>query len=136
MRALVITPEIRASIEEKIQYAQEHCIVQDMLVEMGAGSRFPIGDDLNFVQNIPYGVRVVFSIEQHPMGWSRHISISVDAKGQYPSIELVQQIMQEYGFIHNVGDCTVWLEKDVEAVNVIEHYDDQEIGSKKSRKNE
>jgi hypothetical protein len=69
---------------------------------------------------IPDGYRVVFSIEEQPIGWCRHLSVSVDKKGKYPTPQAVELIMQEFGMGNDIDNSLkVWMEKEGEAINVV-----------------
>jgi hypothetical protein len=45
----------------------------------------------------PGGHRVAYSVEEQPIGFCAHLSISVARKGKMPSLEAVQMIAEEFG---------------------------------------
>jgi hypothetical protein len=106
MRALVITNEVREGIAKVVKCAWEAKIP---FAEMEArandkkGRYRPIGDDPGRTISIPMGFKVTFSIEEQPqpIGWVRHISVSIEARDQskpLPSLAAVGQLMLEFGF--------------------------------------
>lgn len=51
---------------------------------------------------IPMGFYITFTIEQHPEGWMRHVSVSVDGKrGSVPNNFAIEWIARELGFRDN-----------------------------------
>ena len=70
---------------------------------------------------IPVGFRAVYSIEEHPIGWCRHLSVSVSTKNRVPSVPAVEMIMHEFGFKGTITEqLNVWLEDtEPKAANVL-----------------
>lgn len=78
---------------------------------------------------LPFGFKVVYTIEQHPMKdgsggvWVRHMSMSSPAKGKAPIELTLQWVMGQLGFTTPLNDCMVYPEDigpDHIAVNVLE----------------
>lgn len=99
-RPLLINEAVRADIERVVNYAEAHRYSIHDVFKMMAGrdSMPPPGDDPGHVCNIPVDFRCVFSIEQQPMGWCRHLSISVSGEGNNPHPAAVFVIAQAFGF--------------------------------------
>ncbi|MDD5556686.1 MAG: hypothetical protein PHN82_05475 [bacterium] len=121
MRALILDDGIRGEIRRVADHARRHPLPLRMLRDIMAGRRRAVGYDPRFVCEIPMGFRVVFSIEEHPGGWMRHISISVGG-GNLPHPAAVRQIAGEFGFTGDLGDCERWVEEteDARAVNLVQ----------------
>lgn len=73
---------------------------------------------------IPLGFRVVFSIETgHPVGTSRHLSVSSPAKGRIPNIFAMGMLAEELGFVGGLELCGIW-DEDIgegqKAINLIQ----------------
>ena len=67
-------------------------------------------------------VRIVFSIEEQPIGLCRHISISLDASKFLPSTKSMNKIIKKFGFEEEIDNCYVYVEEFdyANAVNIIE----------------
>jgi hypothetical protein len=77
---------------------------------------------------LPLGWQVTVSIEDQPMGWAIHMSMSSPRKGKAPSPEVVQWVLEALGYQRRLGDCLLYLEhyaQDRVAVNVLEPLDVQ-----------
>jgi hypothetical protein len=81
----------------------------------------PAGDYPDFKVLIPNGFRVVYSIEEQPIGWCGHLSVSVDSPEKVPGIPAVEAIMAEFGMGKDINNClNVWIEEtEPRAVNVL-----------------
>ncbi|MDX2165711.1 MAG: hypothetical protein SF182_01550 [Deltaproteobacteria bacterium] len=95
-QALVISEENAARCAAVVKYAEAHRIDGAGLRAICARRRRPVGDDPGHIANLDDGVRCVFSIEEHPGGWARHLSITV--RGHLPIPALAGVIMQWFGF--------------------------------------
>jgi hypothetical protein len=109
MPALVIGETERAKIAEMIAYARAHPIPLEV-VRQGAVSTESVlrlqdrkpGLERPASQHIvfPGGFRAAFSVEQQPMGFCSHLSISVmnrPTKGAMPHPAAVEMICREFG---------------------------------------
>lgn len=88
----------------------------DIMAAMKAGHA--LGDDPMFRLELPVGVRVVLTVEEHPSGWFRHLSVSI-AHAKLPNTEIVKALMPKLGFRSDFSFCQVYVEGGV-AVNVLE----------------
>jgi len=123
MRLLIINDESRALIKKVIEYAESHIYSLDDLLDIKNKQLSVAGDEPEFSCEIPDGFRVVYTIENQPMGKVRHISISIktDEPNKLPNPAAVEMIIAEFGFKNKLQDCHVSLEKDI-AINVIDKY--------------
>ena len=110
IRALVIDQTAKEDIERVIKYAFDHKIPIEIMRKMVSGEVVAPGFSPNYSCEIFQGYRVVFSIEEHPMGWCRHISISVDG-GMLPSIEAAKLIIKEFDFENPLEKCVTHIEE-------------------------
>src|SRR4051812_24326647 len=123
MRPLLIDEKQKTNITSVVKYAEEHPIPRVIMMErmmlskQGKNYECP-GDDAKMRVEIPFGFRCVFTVEEQPQGWSRHLSVSVETRGNLPSIPAVRMLMKEFGFQKPLEECVVYIEQDA-AVNVI-----------------
>jgi len=125
MRPLVIDAEAKRDIAKVVKYAFDNKIELETLKKMVENELPPIGDTPEHLCYIFKDFRVVFSVEHHPMGWCRHISISVPSHNKMPSIEASEMLIEEFGFQTPLRNCHVSIEEtdDPErkhAINIIE----------------
>ena len=123
MRILQIDESTRQDIQKAIAYAESHKFTTLDIKRIINGQGKPAGDDPGFVTHIHDGYRVVYSLEEQPIGWCKHISISVEALGKYPHELAVKEILKEFGMDSNFEDSEnvlqMWLEED-RAINILE----------------
>lgn len=105
IRPLVLSAEVNDDIARLIQYAKRNVFSLDELKRMiKTGSR--IGDEKDYAISIPFGYRVVYSLEEQVFGLTHHLSMSVDEIGALPSIIAVQTMTQKFGFpLQLLGGC-------------------------------
>jgi hypothetical protein len=122
MRPLIIDEKVREEIARICEHADENRIDFKELqarTEIPGGFS-PIGDDPNFCCHIDLGFRCVFSIEEQPSGWCKHLSVSVDDVNKVPAIEAVKVLMEEFGINKSLEECYVYMEETTpRAVNII-----------------
>ena len=102
MRALLIGPVERDGIATVRAWAQAHPVSRRELAQMVELDRPPVGDDPRHACLIPEGYRCVYSVEDHPVGLCRHLSVSVldpDPARPLPSPEAITMLMTEFGFV-------------------------------------
>lgn len=101
MTTLLIDTVIKREIQTIISYAEDNVIDINTLKRLADahkdGKASPIGDNSQRTMRIPVGFLVSFSIEEHPIGLARHISVS--SQRGTPSREAVNMIMHEFGFM-------------------------------------
>jgi hypothetical protein len=125
MRPLVINEAVKADVNRVKEYAHANPVRIASVVRTAGGSRPPVGDNKEHACVLPMGYRCVFSIEEQPMGFCRHLSVSVPEKGKAPNENAVLELMKLFGFkatAYGPG-VMVWLEdisNDFKAVNVLE----------------
>jgi hypothetical protein len=124
MRLLLIGLEEKNEINKVIDFAKKHPITQQQLTTT------IVGDIPDYVCSITEGFRIVFSFEHQPVGWCRHISISVSDPNKLPSILAVEMIIKEFGFSDNISDQeNVWIENEIlpNAINVVSKIKTEEL---------
>lgn len=126
MRPLLMDDEQKQKIAKVVAYAEAHPYsrpyMQERVALAGLKQDVAPGDDPNFRCEIPFGFKCVFTIEEQPVGWCRHLSVSVDNPTKVPSIPAVEMLMKEFGFKGPLKECYVYMEEDIspKAVNIIE----------------
>jgi hypothetical protein len=122
MRALIIDEKAKASIAAVCEYADDNRIdLKEIQARVAIPDGYsPIGDDENHCCYLEDGFKCVFSIEEQPSGWTRHLSISVDAVDKMPHIEAVKLLMSEFGIKSRIEECHVYIEDSTpKSVNII-----------------
>lgn len=126
-RPLIVDKRVVADVARLKAYAQAHPLnAHDLFRAVGKPER-GIGNDPNFRLIIPVGFRVVYSLEEQPkLGLCHHLSVSVNELGKYPNEFAVLEIARLFGLplktVEDLKDgklCHVWLEDEVQAVNVL-----------------
>ena len=133
LEILILDDEVQENIKTLIQYAELNVVSYKDMVEMynkmkNGETVTPIGDDPNHFIYLPLDIRVAYSIEEHPIGECKHISIS--CKNEEPNFNDVALIMSYFGFSSDFNSelptCQAYMEKYVidgveySALNIIE----------------
>ncbi|MCK9458486.1 MAG: hypothetical protein M0R80_02435 [Proteobacteria bacterium] len=128
MTALIIDESIEAKIKTLIEFAEAHPMPLEALVKILEGTMDAPGN-VGFDIEIPMGFRVVFTIEQQPFGWCKHMSISVESSNpeHMPNFAAVQMLLDNFGMISlktALENGFVYLEETIspKAVNIISPY--------------
>jgi hypothetical protein len=127
MRLLIIDENLKAQLNSLREHAESKANIFT-LADLHAiidKKALPAGDRPEFTRVLPFGYRVVFSIEEHPLitdrskySKLRHLSMSVPAKNKLPNEFVIQEIMTLLGFWSKYADAYVFIQDD--AVNVME----------------
>ena len=80
MRLMQINKETEEDIAKVLKYADEHRFTVAKMKLLVSGDIESPGDNPDYMLHINDGFRVVYSLEEQPMGWCHHISVSVDKK--------------------------------------------------------
>ena len=111
LRPLLIGPEQVNDAKRVVAHAEANPLSLRDLFDVVRGSRPPIGDNPSHVCVFPLGYRICFSIENQPepMGWCRHISISVGGDGYAPNPVAIDEIAKHFGFVTTIPTACVTL---------------------------
>ena len=112
---LIITPWARAKLALLREGASSYPIDMKGRVET---IRTPAGMAKHMLQITvettaipdPFPFLVTFSIENHPVGTCRHMSVSIQRKGRVPSPEAAWMIAELLGFSGGIEACRMWTE--------------------------
>lgn len=132
LELLLLDDDVQKKIKTLIEYADNHVVSYDKMVELQEKTELEeaiddaIGNNPNHSIELPMGHRVAYSIEVHPIGECRHISVSVDNKE--PDLDNLRLILDFFGFKTNLedGKCYAYVEsytvdsREYSAVNVVE----------------
>lgn len=120
MRALFIDLAAKKNISNTVQYALQNRISRaELLSRMESGGP-AVGDDESHCCYFQTGFKSVFSIEEQPFGWSKHLSVSVADIDKMPNVESVKMIMEEFGINKRLEDCYVYIEESSpKSINII-----------------
>jgi hypothetical protein len=123
MRALLIDNNIRKQINEMVEYAESNPFTLNDLKQIQLNKKPCPGHTMGHYCFLPFGYKVVYSIQYQPSGKIRQLTMSVDAKGKLPSPPSVEEIIKLIGFKNELNSCFLHFEDigDGEhAVSVIE----------------
>lgn len=85
-------------IQRIIDYAEEHTMSLAHLESIMAGrSKESPGEDAGHVLEADNGLRIVYTIEEQPIGWCRHASMSFNLTGEIPK-DQCNAILADLGF--------------------------------------
>ena len=118
MRVFQIDDDTRKEIKKVKAFAYKHKVDEANLRATMAGIVEPVGDDPDYVVHIHDGYRVVYSVEEQPIGDCHHISVSIDKKGKTPNPIAVEMILEEFGMKKLEDSLEVWPEGI--AINIIQ----------------
>lgn len=119
----ILTQEMVEDLKSLALFAEKNPFSMDNLLDIYNKQAKPAGDQKEFVRFLPFGYKVVFSIEDQVKGKVRHLSISIDKDGALSSIQSVKAVMEVLGFEGGLEDCIVYPEKVTEtkeAINVLQ----------------
>jgi hypothetical protein len=124
MRPLIVAKSEQEAADTLIKYAVEHPFSLKDLIEIRGNPATAAGNNPHRSVVLPFGYRCVFTIEEQPIGWVRHLSVSVLEPRRMPNVPAVEAIMKLFHFRGRLEDCVVDLEQidgdGSEAVNVME----------------
>jgi hypothetical protein len=127
VRPLILTEQQQVEIARVKAFAEGHRYSQAMMTAVASGEAKPPGDIPGHVCALPIGFRVVYSVENHPGGLYRHLSVSVDGT-KWPNEHAVQEIARAFFDHHDFNiykpptGAMTWMEDAVRAVNLIVPY--------------
>lgn len=120
MRALLIDETAKSSIAKTVFFAEENRYPRFQMISLMNGNIPTPGDIEGHCCYLADGFKTVFTIEEQPMGWCRHLSVSVASMDKLPHIEAVKMIMKEFGIEKSLEDCHVYIEDSFpKSVNII-----------------
>ena len=120
VRILTIDDYTLKEVEKVKKYAEEHPCDENYRIMQMAGIFLPVGDNPDHVVHIHQGFRAVYCVSVIKEKCYHHLSISYEEEGRLPQPPEVQVIMNLFGLgedLHNLD--TVWLEEEVEAINLL-----------------
>lgn len=132
MRPLIIGSATKAAFRGLVSWAETHPMrlpeLRALRAAFDAGQKVGVSSEPNRVLTLPFGWRIVFSLEEHgPGNWVRHASVSVSSKDgkDLPNQFMVERILNLLGFENGLeGPNFVFLEGPPAfrqcAVNVLE----------------
>lgn len=128
-RPLVMGADEEAKLRDLRAFAEANPISLIRVMEMiNKGPDEALGNHPQRHCEIPFGFRVAFTVEQHPDGWYRHASISVDgARGSVPNPLAVAWLTERLGFQNTKKFDASYIENPKDphpAVNVLEKTDE------------
>ncbi len=110
MRLLIIDDEVKARIRALYDYANSHRLTHEMLLGQRDGKDKPVGDNPFHSLHLTDGYKVVFSVDEQPMGVMCHMSMSVASNNPdtMPNEYAVQEVAELLSFSGKImsGDAT------------------------------
>lgn len=126
LELLIMDDEVQKEIKKLINYAENHVVSYERMVEMhektqrGEPIDGVVGDNPNHAIELPLGFRVAFSFEVHPIGECRHISVSVN--DEQPSYHDLLLVLDYFGFQTNLKDGKAHAYVEQYTVNGVEKF--------------
>lgn len=106
MQALVVDDKIKERIDAVVKFAELNVYSMDDLLDMMNEQKTIPGDIEGHVCHIPFGYRIVFSIENQVMGRVKHFTVSLEGN-KYPSVESVKLLLPLFGIKAPLEKCVV-----------------------------
>jgi hypothetical protein len=97
-------------------FAQANPIPLSELRQIAEAGAPCVGDREGYSVVFDIGWRLVFSIEEHPCRWMRHMSVSQAATGRYPNKHTMELLGEALGF-PPLDECII--DKDGTAISVM-----------------
>jgi len=131
LELLLLDEKVKSDIKKLMKKAINKPITESIMTSLKDDETEQLGFGKDFGINISSGHRIVYTIEEHPIGMCKHISISLDE--HIPSLDDVDLIISEFDFNANLivpdDNTHVYIEKitdkitgdiKTEAINIIE----------------
>ena len=109
MRPLILGPEERERIAAVTTHAHANVIPLARLELIVQGTQAPYYTP-DILAEIPVGFRVLYAIEEQPVGLYRHLSASVDGEDRWPHPAAVEAILAAFGMPALAQSAAVWRE--------------------------
>jgi len=120
VRVLQLDDYVTKEVAKVIKYAFEHPYGESYRKLFIAGEVLPVGDNPDHVVHIHSGYRAVYSISVLNGKKYHHLSVSVEEKDKYPSVQEAELILDLFGTGNSINNLeNVWLEENVRAVNLL-----------------
>ena len=129
LEVLLMDDEINQQINDLLLYAELNSFNMEQMVDAQKSKTSTIPKDTydNHVILLPYDIRVVYTVEEHPIGMCKHISISQN--GELPKKEDYILILDKFSFnVSQSKDVYTYSEKclvdgiECKTLNVIEPF--------------
>lgn len=101
---------MKSKLKNLASYADSNPFTMDDLLDMYNNQHPMPGEMEKHVVVLPFGYRIVYSVETQNRGDFRHMSMSVDTDGKLPNIIAVKEVMKIIGFENPLEECIVKLE--------------------------
>lgn len=125
MSVLLLGQAAQDIADQVIAYAEAHRITLKEMHHI-AKTKEPAGNNPKRCCIIPVNYRCAFTIEEHPSGWCRHLSVSIGKPGKVASPEALSELMKLFGFYGGMKSIDAsWLEDiggPIKAVNIVQRY--------------
>lgn len=98
MGVFVINDAVITAVEEVVAHADANRFSLHEVMRMMNRRELAPGNFPPFVVVIPIRTRCVYTIEQQPCGWCRHLSVSLMSRTALPSKIVVTELLKLFGF--------------------------------------
>lgn len=121
-RPLMINDELRTRAAQVVEYAKKHRYNMSEVLRLMKHPEDAPGHNPEFVVVFPFGYRCVYTEEEQPGGWMRHISISLMEKETLPPVQAVEELIKVFGFRGPLKQCNALeiMKEKYDSVNVWE----------------
>jgi hypothetical protein len=112
MKIEIIDYDLEGEIKKLVAFAEENPFSMDDILDVMNGHEPPAGDREGHFFITPFGLKVVYSIENQLVSKIRHLSVSDRSKEcSFPSPLIVREIMRLIGFENILERCRIDIEK-------------------------
>jgi hypothetical protein len=120
MKIEIIDYDLEGEIKKLVAFAEENPFSMDDILDVTNGHEPPAGDREGYFFITPFGLKVVYSIENQVVGKIRHLSVSDMSKDcSFPSPLITREIMRLIGFENILERCLVDIEKFSETIGAV-----------------
>jgi len=110
-RKIIFDEYTRNEIKHIKKYAEKNIITSEKLQDMlDKGGYHLLEKDKSRLVGM-FNFVIVYSIEEHPIGLSKHLSVSISGTRAIPKEEVLTSIMEEFGFEEELKNCHIWIKE-------------------------
>lgn len=99
-------------LEDLRAFAQANPISLSELMKITEENAPVVGEREGYSINLDFGYRLVYSVEEHPDGWMRHMSMSQVRPGRSPNRAAIDLMLEALGF-PLFDKCLVYMEGEI-----------------------
>jgi hypothetical protein len=111
MKVEIIDYDLEGEIKKLVDFAEKHPFSMDDIFDVSNGAEPAAGDREGYFLMTPFGIKIVYSIENQVVGKIRHLSVGINKDHSFPPPFITMEIMRLIGFENKLEDCIIETEK-------------------------